>query len=86
MATFATKNALIYADISVTEDVEDGCGPVKIGTPATFIDENNETWYVIDHPFAENDCLWILAYCSGENPKVIQIETIPETWTQPLSE
>lgn len=76
----ATTNDALWDEIGATPDIEDGAGPVLIGTRAVYVDEQGATWYVVCHPFAEVDSAWILAYCSGDNPAVVMLEAIPAKW------
>lgn len=74
-----TTNPALWDEIGFTADIEDGIGPVKIGTPVTYLDPEGATWYLVCHPFAEVDGAWLEAYTSGDNPPVVILgDTIPE--------
>lgn len=76
----ATKNDALWDEIGATPDIEDGAGPVLIGTRAVYVDEQGATWYVVAHPFAEIDGIWIVTYCSGDSPPVVILDSIPPGW------
>jgi hypothetical protein len=60
-------------DITCTPDIENGIGPVMIGTPVRAQDGR----VAISHPFSEVDCDWFSAYTQGDNPAVVICDTLP---------
>lgn len=60
-------------DITCTPDIENGIGPVMIGTPLKAVDGR----VAISHPFSEVDCDWFSAYTQGDNPAVVICDTLP---------
>jgi hypothetical protein len=68
-------------DITCTPDIENGIGPVMIGTPVRAQDGR----VAISHPFSEIELDWFAAYTQGDNPSVVICETLPVDFI-PISE
>ena len=60
-------------EIVCTPDLENGIGPVLIGTPLQAQDGR----VAISHPFSEVDLDWFSAYTQGEHPAVVITDTLP---------
>jgi hypothetical protein len=68
-------------EIMCTPDIENGIGPVMIGTPVRAQDGR----VAISHPFSEIELDWFAAYTQGDNPSVVICETLPVDFI-PISE
>jgi hypothetical protein len=68
-------------DITCTPDIENGIGPVMIGTPVRAQDGR----VAISHPFSEVDLDWFAAYTQGDRPSMVICETLPVDFI-PISE
>lgn len=68
-------------DITCTPDIENGIGPVMIGTPVKAQDGR----VAISHQFSEIELDWFAAYTQGDNPSMVICETLPVDFI-PISE
>jgi hypothetical protein len=68
-------------DIQCTPDIENGVGPVMIGTPVTAQDGR----VAISHPFSEVDLDWFSAYTQGDAPPVTIVDLLPSDFI-PITE
>jgi hypothetical protein len=68
-------------DIMCTPDIENGIGPVMIGTPVRAQDGR----VAISHPFSEIELDWFAAYTQGDSPSMVICETLPVDFI-PISE
>ena len=73
----------IKADIVVTPDLEDGCGPVAIGEPT--VEAAPGTRCAVSYPWSDVDGDWLAAYTSGENPAVQILDALPADWKHPVA-
>ena len=60
-------------EIVCTPDLENGIGPVLIGTPLQAQDGR----VAIAHPFDEVTCDWFTAYTQRENPPCVIVDFLP---------
>jgi len=60
-------------EIVCTPDLENGIGPVLIGTPLQAQDGR----VAIAHPFDEITCDWFEAYMQRENPPCQVVDALP---------